>query len=120
MATFSKVKLSGSTNGRGILVAATATVGTTIHATGISATVFDEIWLYVTNNDTVVVTLTIEFGGTTNPNDVIVLAVPPKSGLTLIIPGLVLSGTGSVVTTITAFASTANKLVITGYVNRIA
>ena len=120
MATFSKVKLSGSTNGRGILVAATASTGTTIHATGTSSTVLDEVWLYAYNSDTAAVTLTVEFGGTTAPNDNIKLSIPATSGLTLVVPGLILSGTGSAASTITAFAGTTNKIVITGYVNRIA
>jgi hypothetical protein len=120
MATFSKVKLSGSTNGRGILVAATTSTGTTIHATGTSSTVLDEIWLYAYNSDTAAITLTIEFGGTTAPNDNIKLSIPANSGLTLVVPGLILSGTGSAASTITAFAGTTNKIVITGYINRIA
>jgi hypothetical protein len=120
MATFSKVKLSGSTNGRGILVAATTSTGTTIHATGTSSTVLDEVWLYAYNSDTAAVTLTIEFGGTTAPNDNIKLSIPANSGLTLVVPGLILSGTGSAASTITAFAGTTNKIVITGYINRIA
>ena len=120
MATFSKVKLSGSTNGRGILVAATASTGTTIHSTGTSSTVLDEVWLYAYNSDTAAVTLTVEFGGTTAPNDNIKLSIPATSGLTLVVPGLILSGTGSAASTITAFAGTTNKIVITGYVNRIA
>lgn len=120
MATFSKQKLSGSTNGRGILVAATASTGTTIHATGTSATVLDEIWLYAYNSDTAAITLTIEFGGTTAPNDNIKLSIPATSGLTLVVPGLILSGTGSVASTVAAFAGTTNKIVITGYVNRIS
>ena len=41
MATFSKIPLSGSTNGKGILVAATATLGTTIHTAGSGTTNFD-------------------------------------------------------------------------------
>jgi hypothetical protein len=120
MATFSKVKLSGSTNGRGILVAATTSTGTTIHATGASSTVLDEVWLYAYNSDTAAVTLTVEFGGTTAPNDNIKLSIPATSGLTLVVPGLILSGTGSAASTITAFAGTTNKIVITGYINRIA
>ena len=38
--------LSGSTGGRQIKVVATGTPGTTIHATGTSSTVIDEIELY--------------------------------------------------------------------------
>ena len=120
MASFTKVKLSGSTNGKGILVASTASAGTTIHATGISSTALDEVWLYAYNSDTAAITLTIEWGGTTAPNDNIKLSIPATSGLTLVVPGLILSGTGSVASTVAAFAGTANKIVITGYVNRIS
>jgi hypothetical protein len=120
MATFSKVKLSGSTNGRGIKVAATATAGTTIHATGTSSSILDEIWLYAYNSDSAAIVLTIEFGGVSAPDDNIKLSIPATSGLTLVVPGLILSGTGSVASTVAAFAGTANKIVITGYVNRIS
>ena len=121
MATFSKQKLSGSTNGKGIAVVATATPGSTIHATGTSATILDEIWLYANNTHSAAATLTIEFGGTTITTDLIQnsLAVSP-SGLVLIVPGLILSGTGSAATTITAFASVASKVEIFGFVNRIS
>lgn len=120
MATFSKVKLSGSTNGRGIKVAATATAGTTIHATGTSSSILDELWLYAYNSDTSAIALTIEWGGVSAPDDNIKLSIPATSGLTLVVPGLILSGTGSVASTVAAFAATADKIVITGYVNRIS
>ncbi len=38
-----KVLLSGSTGGMPIKVVATATTGTTIHATGTSASIIDEV-----------------------------------------------------------------------------
>lgn len=119
MATFSKEFLSGSTQGRGILVAATSTPGTTIHATGTSSTIDDEIWLYAHNSDSTDRKLTIEFGGTTSPNDLIEFTVKAESGLYLIVPGLVLTGTGSVANTVRAFAATTNVINIFGYVNRI-
>ena len=121
MATFSKQILSGSTNGRGIAVVATATTGTTIHATGISATTLDEVWLYANNVHSSAVTLTVEFGGTTITSDLIqqsIAATP--SGLVLICAGLLLRGTGSAATTVTAYASVASKIEIFGFVNRIA
>jgi acyl-coenzyme A thioesterase PaaI-like protein len=118
MATFSKELLSGSTRGKMIAVAATSTPGTTIHATGTSATIEDEIWLYAVNSDTTARKLTVEFGGTTTA-DLIEFTVPAESGLYLIVPGLVLTGTGSAATTITAFAATASVINIAGYVNRI-
>lgn len=120
MATYTKTLLSGSTNGKAIKVAATATTGTTIHATGTSSTAFDEVWLYAFNSSTSAVALTVEYGGTTAPDQNIVVTIPSQSGLTLVVPGLVLTGTGAAANTITAFAGTANVVTISGYVNRIS
>ena len=114
MATFSKIKLSGSTDGRGIKVVATATVGTTIHTTG--ATALDEIMLWAYNSHTADVELTIERGGVTDPDDHIVVTIPFDEGLFLVVPGLISTNTD----TISAFAATANVITISGYVNRIA
>jgi hypothetical protein len=83
MATFSKIVLSGSTDGRMIKVAATATAGTTIHTGSATATTFDEIWLYAVNSDTSSLKLTIEWGGVTAPDDLIEFTVPAESGLYL-------------------------------------
>lgn len=116
MSTFTKRALSGSTNGRMIKVAATATAGTTIHTAVTGTTDFDEIWLYAANNHTADVNLTIEFGGTTSPDDLIQFSVPYKSGLYLIVPGWVLQN-GLLVR---AFAATTNVISIGGWVNRIA
>lgn len=115
-----KVLLSGSTGGKGIKVVATATAGTTIHTTGISASVFDEVWLYAYNDDSSAATLTIEWGGVTDPDNTIVLTVPAGAGLTLAVPGTVIVGDGAAGRTVAAFASVANKVVIYGYVNRIS
>lgn len=119
MATFSKQVLSGSTDGMLIKVAATATTGTTIHATTTSNTTLDEVWLYAVNSDTTDRKLTIEFGGTAAPDNIIEFTVKAENGLYLIVPGLILRGTGSNPRTITAFAAAANVVCIGGYVNRI-
>jgi hypothetical protein len=115
MATYTKAKLSGSTNGRGILVAATATPGTLIHTATSTGGALDEVWLYLTNNHTAPVTVTFEWGGTTSPNDRVVLAIAAQSGLVLVIPGLVLDG-GVVVR---VFAATTNVISVHGFVNQI-
>ncbi len=114
-----KIPFSGSTQGEGIKVVATGTPGTTIHTGGTSATLIDEVWLYAFNSDTVDRTLTIEFGDATAPDHNIVLTIPFKSGLVLVIPGLPLLGNGSVALTVKAFASAANVITISGFVNRI-
>ena len=114
MATYTKVKLSGSTDGRMIKVAATATLGTTIHTA--HATSLDEIWLYAVNSDTVDRKLTIEYGGATAPDNLIEVTIPAESGLILVCPGLILSNS----LVVTAFAATANVIMIGGYVNRVS
>ena len=119
MATFDKVLLSGSTGGRPIKVAATATPGTTVHDTGISATILDEIWLWLTNTDTVARKCTVEFGGVTSPDDTIEVTIPAESGPFLVIPGFVLAGTGAAARSMKVFAATANVVLASGYVNRI-
>jgi len=116
MATYSKVALSGATTGVPIAVAQTASTGTTIHATGTSA--IDEVWLYATNTSSSAVTLTIQFGGTATVNQ-IQQSIPANSGLTLIIPGLILAPSGSAIT-VYAYASVASVVNISGYVNRVA
>jgi len=120
MATYSKQLLSSSTQGKAIKVVATVSTGTTIHNTGISATTQDEIWLYAYNSSASAVLLTIQFGGTTAVDNDIKLTIPSTSGLTLITPGLILTGTGSVANTVYAYAGTANVITISGYVNRIS
>lgn len=120
MANYSKLNLSGSTGGQPILVAATATPGTNIHTTGTSSANIDEVWIYANNTSTADVKLTIEFGGTTSPNNLIELTVAAEAGLVLVIPGLILSGDGTTGRSIKAFAGTAQVVNITGYVNRIS
>jgi len=95
MATFSKQLLSGSTNGKGILVSGT-------------------VWLYCTNTDAAQKKLTIEFGGTATDN-LIEVGIAAESGLVLVIPGLILQNS----LLVKAFAETTNVLSISGYVNRI-
>lgn len=116
MTTYSKQLLSGSTNGRPIKVAATATPGTTIHTAVSGTTDVDEVWLWAVNSDTITRKLTIEFGGTSSPDDTIEVGVPSESGLILVVPGFVIQN-GLV---IKAFAAAANVVLIGGFINRIA
>ena len=114
MATYSKELLSASTNGKGILVAATATAGTTIHTAVSGTTDIDEIWLYAVNAHSADIKLTLEWGEATEPTGNIEITVPSEAGLMLLVPGLLLQN-GLVVK---AFAGTANEIVIHGYVKK--
>jgi hypothetical protein len=117
MATFTKVLLSGSTQGKGIKVVQTATAGTTIHTAVSGTSSIDEVWLYAHNTSGSVVKLTLEWGEATAPDGHIEINVGVEgTGLILIAPGIPLQN-GLV---IKAFAGTANVINIFGYVNRIA
>ena len=117
MATFSRRLLSGSTNGRAIPVAATATPGTTIHTAVAGTSDIDEIYLWVSNVTGSAATLTLEYGGVTDPGDHLVKAysIAANSLPVLIADGLPLQN-GLLVR---AFSGTGSALNITGYVNRI-
>lgn len=113
MATYTKVKLSASTDGKAIKVVQTATAGDTIHTA--HATALDEIWLYAVNSQAASVKLTLEWGEAAAPDGNIEVTIPGESGLYLVAPGLLL--TNSLV--VKAFASTANVILMHGFVNRI-
>ncbi|MCX7124120.1 MAG: hypothetical protein NTV32_10765 [Gammaproteobacteria bacterium] len=116
MATFSKVLLSGSTNGKAVLVAATATAGTTIHTAVSGSSSLDEIWLYAHNSSSLTVKLTLEWGEATAPNGNIEINIGAEgTGLVLVAPGILLQNS----LVVKAFAATANVVTLTGYVNRI-
>ena len=119
MATFTKTKLSGSTDGRAIKVAATGTAGDTIHTGSSTATTYDEIWIYAQNTSGSDVKLTLEWGGTTAPDDLIELTITAEAGLTLVAPGLLIKGNASPLI-VKAFAATTNVITLHGYVNQIA
>lgn len=106
-------KLSGSTDGLPIKVAATSTTGTTIHTavSGTTAGTFDLVTLYALNNHTADVVLTVEFGGTSTDNNII-MTIPFKSGLFLICDSLPIQNAK----VITAFAGTANVVMMYGWV----
>jgi hypothetical protein len=119
MATFSKIILSGSTDGRLIKVAQTATAGTTIHTGSSTATTIDELWLYAVNSDSTNRKLTIEWGGVDAPDDLIEQTIEAESGLFLVVAGLVIKGNATPLV-VRAFAASANVVMIGGYVNRIS
>ena len=120
MATFTKQILSGSTDGKAIKVAATSIAsGTTIHTGSTTSTTLDEIWLYAQNTSTSSVKLTIGWGGTTDPDDLIELTVQGEAGLVTVIPGFLIKGNATALV-VRAAAATANVITIHGFVNRIA
>ena len=119
MATFTKTILSGSTDGKAVLVVATATAGTTIHTGATTPTsTLDEVWIYAVNSSASSVKLTIEWGEATAPNGNIEVTVQPEAGLVTVIPGLLLKGNATPLV-VKAFAATASVIAIHGFVNQI-
>lgn len=115
MATFTKQKLSGSTNGKQIKVAATASAGTTIHTAIAGTSDWDEIWLWAVNSTDTDVKLTFEWGEATAPDGNIEVTIPAENGYILVVPGMLLQNE----LVVKAFADSANVILINGFVNRI-
>lgn len=117
MATVQKLLLSGSIAGRPISITTTSTPGTPLHTTTTNSSSIDEVWLYSSYIGTGTPTVTVEWGGTGN-GDRISAGLTGSVGLYLMVPGLIMSASGSTASTIRAYASTGSGVTITGYVNR--
>ena len=76
------------------------------------STTIDEVWLYAYNSSTGPVTLTVQYGGTTSPDNDIKIDVPATSGLTLVVPGLILTGTGAAAVGISATRAVVSSIVM--------
>ena len=114
MATYTKSKLSGSTDGKPILIAATVTPGTLVHTAVAGTTDYDEIWLWLVNNGSSDVLATIEFGDDATGSN-IMYSVIARDGLKCVLPGVVLHNGA----TVRVFAGTTNTISAIGFVNNI-
>jgi len=114
MSIYAPQLLSGSTDGLGVKVVATATLGTTIHTAVAGTDNIDEIRLYAINTSTAASKLTIEWGTATAADGNIEQIIQPEDGLILVIPRLRLQN-GLLVT---AFAADANVILLLGDVDR--
>ena len=117
MATYSKIVLSGSTDGRGILIDDDATAGKTVHTGSGTATTYDEVWIYAANYDSSDRKLTIEWGSA-SAGDLIEVTIPTEAGLVLVVPGLIIKGNATPLV-VAAFAATTSSIQLFGYVNQI-
>jgi hypothetical protein len=119
MASYSKIILSGSTDGAGIMVTGTTpSGGNTIHTgvTGAAASL-DEVWLYVHNTATSSREIGIQWGATAaNARFKYTVTSRDVDGLHLIVPGLPIRNAK----VIKAWATAADVLSIWGHVNRLA
>lgn len=116
MPTITKQLLSGSVNGKSILVAATTSGSATPIHTAVSGTSsIDEIYLYAYNDATSSLQLSILWGSTTEPNDVIRSTIPAQSSRTLLMDGRLLQNN----LIIKAYAAVGNWITVDGFINNI-
>ena len=106
-----KIELSGSTSGKGVKVAKTATAGTTVHAA--HPTSLDELYIWALNSGTGT-SITFEVGGVTDPDNLVHVPLKPNSFQPVIEGGIAV--TGSISTA--AFTEVANEVVLYGYAKR--
>lgn len=114
--------LSGSTQGRRIKVAATASPGTLIHTTGVDLPTvkYDRLYLNAVNTDTADWVLTLQMGGTTSPDDLITVPLPAGVGVIVCVDGDLLAGDGASGLSVRAFVTGgANKVTVGGYAARV-
>jgi hypothetical protein len=101
-----------------VKVAATATPGTLVHTAVAGTAGFDECYGWFTNTSNAAVTVTIEFGTTTSPDGHLVdsFSLPANSAPIPLLTGQNLQNGLAV----NVYASVANVVLVTGYVNRIS
>lgn len=117
MATVSKQFLSGSVNGRAIVIASSSSLNPTpIHTAPAGTTSSDEIWLYLTNFGANSLTASISWGVSGSIQDTATVIVNPYNGRTLIADGRLINNG----LTVYAYATPlVNSSSIDGFVNRI-
>jgi len=115
--TETRIGFSAATNGATMTVNTTSAISPmTVHTTGPGIYNWDDIWIWAANTDTVSRTISLYFGAHSSLGDQVVgnYDLPPGGAPVLICPGLFLQNSGVV----EAYASIANKINLTGYVNR--
>jgi len=116
---FTKLPLSGSTDGNVIAIRATATPGTTIHTATTSTTIdgCDEVWLWASSTSTSNINMGIQLGNLNDEMDTINVLIPPAyNGPFCVLPGVVVRNARVVQATV----SVAGRVNVFGYVNRVS
>ena len=119
MANFTKRILSACTSGQPLYVNSSSATGTLLHTAvaGTTAGTYDEVWLFAYNGDAAAQTLTTQIGGTDSSlvNN-LVCSLASKSGLQLIVPGLILQNSLEV----RASASKMSVITLSGFINSVS
>jgi hypothetical protein len=120
MATYEKIKLSADPKGAGIPLTVSPASGDVIHETGVSGSILDELWLYASWSAFGTPEPTPVYLALDNADYKIMQNIPVNNGLTLIVPGLIISGDGTNSSIVTAYDwNGVSGITLHGYVNRI-
>ena len=119
MPSYSKIPLSQTAIGAGILLTSTGVPGVQLHATQNNDNDIDEIWLYANNTGALDAILTVYWGLTGATNILGPINVQAYAGPILVSPGFVLEGSGSTASVVYGLSSVASGINVYGYVNRI-
>jgi len=112
---FTKKLLSGSTNGKQILLTSNANPGQTIHTAVAGTSSFDEIWIYAYNDGPNTAAVVLLWGGTTEPDNKIEIPIPAQAGRVLVADGILLQNS----LIVKAYATITAQIVLDGFVNNI-
>ena len=120
MGTYSKIILSGSTDGQGLPLTVTApSTGLTVHTcVAGAADSIDEMWIYAHNTVSTELVLNYSLGPTTATGSRVAhtITADQKKGIILIVPGLV----GRNAKVLKMWVTTTDLVNIFGFVNRYA
>ena len=119
MPSFSKIPLSTTSIGAGILLTSSGLPGIKIHETQNNGTDLDELWLYANNTGSSDSILSLSWGATGTSSVIGPVNVQAYAGPTLISPGLILQGSGSSSSVVYGTSSVPSGINIYGYINRI-
>lgn len=118
-AVYSKQLLSGSTNGKNIVVNGTGTAAPTLIHTAVAGTSsFDEVYLYAHNISGATTSISICWGGTNYPDDFLSTALTAGLGRQLLVDGKLLQNGLSISAYVTVTGT--NSILVDGFVNRIS
>ena len=101
------------------MVSASAAPYTLVHTTSASTSSIDEVYIYASNTTTADSNLTLYWGSSAARDNILTVNVQAYGGMTLLIPGLILTGNGSTGLPIFATTTFPSAVDITGYINRI-
>lgn len=119
MPSYSKIPLSTTSIGAGVLLTSSGVPGVLMHQTNNNAVDVDEVWLYANNTGASDALLTVYWGLTGATNILGPINIQAYAGPTLVSPGLVLEGSGSTASVVYGSVSVPSGVNIYGYINRI-